>query len=191
MKPSGEDLVEWIKGCKDQDKQCQRKVYEFLYSPMFGVCMRYAEDRQEATDILQDGFIKVFEKISLYDDNGSFEGWVRRIIVNTAIDAIRRKKKEILTDDTSVYQSSESIDPDNSGDENIYKGLSIKDVVEAMQELSPMYRAVFNLYVMDGLTHQEIAEELDISVGTSKSNLSKARANIKAILQSKIKVDER
>lgn len=153
--------------------------------------MRYAEDRQEATDILQDGFIKVFEKISLYDDNGSFEGWVRRIIVNTAIDAIRRKKKEILTDDTSVYQSSESIDPDNSGDENIYKGLSIKDVVEAMQELSPMYRAVFNLYVMDGLTHQEIAEELDISVGTSKSNLSKARANIKAILQSKIKVDER
>lgn len=186
MKPTQEELDLWIKGCKQNDKNCQRKVYEMLFSPMLGVCMRYAQDRQEATDILQDGFIKVFDKIGLYDDNGSFEGWVRRIIVNTAIDAIRKRKNEILTDDTSTYQTSSGNDENEQDDYSAYKGLNVNDVVEAMQELSPVYRTVFNLYVMDGLTHQEISEELDISVGTSKSNLSKARARIKAILQTKI-----
>lgn len=149
--------------------------------------MRYAQDRQEATDILQDGFIKVFDKIGLYDDNGSFEGWVRRIIVNTAIDAIRKRKNEILTDDTGIYQTSDDYYNSQEEEKSAYKGLGVNDVVEAMQELSPMYRAVFNMYVMDGLTHQEIADELEISVGTSKSNLSKARARIKTILQTKIK----
>lgn len=187
MKPTQEELDLWIRGCKGNDKQCQRKIYEALFSPMLGVCMRYAQDRQEATDILQDGFIKVFDKIGLYDDNGSFEGWVRRIIVNTAIDAIRKRKNEILTDDTGIYQSSDGDYNNDEDDNTAYKGLGVNDVVEAMQELSPMYRAVFNLYVMDGLTHQEIADELEISVGTSKSNLSKARARIKAILQTKIK----
>lgn len=187
MKPAQEELDLWIKGCKSNDKQCQRKVYEMLFSPMLSVCMRYAQDRQEATDILQDGFIKVFEKIGLYDDNGSFEGWVRRIVVNTAIDAIRKRKNEILTEDTSVFHSHEDYYGSNEKEEAAYKGLGVNDVVEAMQQLSPMYRAVFNMYVMDGLTHQEIADELNISVGTSKSNLSKARARIKGILQTKIK----
>ncbi|CAG5078094.1 RNA polymerase sigma factor [Parvicella tangerina] len=186
MKPTQEELDLWIKGCKQNDKKCQKKVYEMLFSPMLGVCMRYAQDRQDATDILQDGFIKVFEKIGLYDDNGSFEGWVRRIIVNTAIDAIRKRKNELLTDDTSVYQPKSGYYESQGTEEAAYKGLKVGDVVDAMQELSPMYRTVFNLYVMDGLTHQEIADELDISVGTSKSNLSKARARIKTILEKKI-----
>ena len=185
MKPAQEELDLWIKGCKRGDKKCQRYIYEMLFSPMLGVCMRYAQDKQEATDILQDGFIKVFDKIGLYDDNGSFEGWVRRIIVNTAIDAIRKRKNEILTDDAGAYQNQSS-EVDEAEDQSAYKGLGVNDVVDAMQQLSPMYRAVFNLYVMDGLTHQEIADELDISVGTSKSNLSKARARIKTILQAKI-----
>ncbi|MCB9189690.1 MAG: RNA polymerase sigma factor [Flavobacteriales bacterium] len=186
MKPTQEELDLWIRGCKRNDKKCQRNIYELLFSPMLGVCMRYAQDRQEATDILQDGFIKVFDKIGLYDDNGSFEGWVRRIIVNTAIDAIRKRKNELLTEDTSIYQSHDDQLNEEETDQSAYKGLGINDVVEAMQQLTPVYRAVFNMYVMDGLTHQEIAEELNISVGTSKSNLSKARARIKAILQTKI-----
>lgn len=186
MKPTQEELKLWIKGCKRNDKKCQRNIYEFLFSPMMGVCMRYAQDRQEATDILQDGFIKVFDKIGLYDDNGSFEGWVRRIIVNTAIDAIRKRKNELLTDDTSIYQSHDDQLDDEESETTAYRGLGVGDVVDAMQQLSPIYRAVFNMYVMDGLTHQEIAEELNISVGTSKSNLSKARARIKAILETKI-----
>jgi len=184
MEKSANELPKLIEGCKRNDRKCQRLVYERLYSPMMAICMRYCNDKQEASDILQDGFIKVFERIKQYKDDGPFEGWVRRIIVNTAIDAIRKSKKEILTDDTSIYQET------HVGEEDVqamYKGLKVNDVVDAMQKLSPMYRAVFNMYVMDGLTHQEIADDLGISVGTSKSNLSKARARIKDILMRKLK----
>lgn len=188
MKSSERDLKEWIKGCKENDRFCQRKIYEHLYSPMMIVCLRYADDKQEASDILQDAFLKVFDKIGLYNDEGSFEGWVRRIIVNTSIDAIRKKKKEILSDDTSIYQDSQ-IDEDDD-DTTPYEGIDVNDVVIAMQELSPVYQAVFNMYVMDGMTHQEIADELNISVGTSKSNLSKARKKIKTILIGKLQRNE-
>ncbi len=187
MKKSRTELSEWIAGCKENDRTCQRKIYEKLYSSMMAACIRYCNDRQEAADVLQDGFIKVFEKIKLYNDNGSFEGWVRRIIVNTAIDAIRKKKKEFLTDDIAIYQDAT---PDEEENLAVYNGIQVNDVVDAMHELSPMYRAVFNMYVMDGLTHKEISEELEISVGTSKSNLSKARARIKEMLMRKIERNE-
>ncbi len=189
MKSSERDLKEWIDGCKKNDRYSQRKIYEHLYSPMMIVCLRYADDRQEASDILQDAFLKVFDKIRLYNDEGSFEGWVRRIIVNTSIDAIRKKKKEILSDDTSIYQDS-AIDDNENEDTSPYEGINVNDVVIAMQQLSPVYQAVFNMYVMDGLTHQEIANELNISVGTSKSNLSKARQKIKKILIEKLQSNE-
>jgi RNA polymerase sigma-70 factor (ECF subfamily) len=188
MKSSERDLKEWIDGCKENDRFCQRKIYEYLYSPMMIVCLRYADDKQEASDILQDAFLKVFDKIGLYNDEGSFEGWVRRIIVNTSIDAIRKKKKEILSDDTSIYQNTEIEDDD--ADTSPYEGIDVNDVVEAMQKLSPVYQAVFNMYVMDGMTHQEIADNLNISVGTSKSNLSKARQKIKKILIEKLQSNE-
>ncbi len=187
MKSSERDLKEWIDGCKNNDRFCQRKIYEYLYSPMMIVCLRYAEDKQEASDILQDAFLKVFDKVRLYNDEGSFEGWVRRIVVNSSIDAIRKKKKEILSDDTSIYQNHESEDDD---DTSAYEGIGVNDVVTAMQKLSPVYQAVFNMYVMDGMTHQEIANELNISVGTSKSNLSKARQKIKNILIDKLHSNE-
>jgi RNA polymerase sigma-70 factor (ECF subfamily) len=103
--------------------------------------------------------------------------------VNTAIDAIRKRKKEVLSDNDSVFDDT----VEEEEDMELYGGVDVNDVINAMQELSPVYRAVFNMYVMDGLTHQEIAEELNISVGTSKSNLSKARHNIKTILLSKLR----
>lgn len=187
MKSSEKDLKAWIRGCKENDQSCQRKIYEMLYGKMMVVCMRYANDNQEACDILQDGFLKVFEKIRLYNDEGAFEGWVRRIIVNTAIDAIRKRKKEVLSENDSVFDDKVEDDEDLE----LYGGLDVHDVVDAMQELSPVYRAVFNMYVMDGLTHQEIADELNITVGTSKSNLSKARQNIKTILLKKLRQNER
>ena len=101
MKSENTDISQLIEGCKKNDRTCQRKIYEMLYSKMMSVCMRYSSGRDEANDVLQDGFIKVFEKIRLYNNDGVFEGWVRRIIVNTAIDAIRKKKHEFLTDDTT------------------------------------------------------------------------------------------
>ena len=188
MNSSERDLKDWIEGAKKNDRFCQKNIYELLYGQMMVVCLRYADDRQEASDILQDAFLKLFEKIRLYNDEGSFEGWVRRIVVNTSIDAIRKKKKAILSDDTSIYQESNSQTDDD--DTNPYEGIDVNDVVEAMQKLSPVYQAVFNMYVMDGMTHQEIADELNINIGTSKSNLSKARQKIKNLLKDKLQSNE-
>ena len=114
----------------------------------------------------------------------SFEGWVRRIIVNTAIDTYRKNKKEVFIDDESRIKDDD--DWEDVESESEYAGLSINDIVEAMQSLSPAYQTVFNLYVMEGYSHQEIADELEINIGTSKSNLAKAKANMKRILTEKL-----
>ena len=185
MKSEERELAKLVEGCKKQDRKCQQQVYQMLYGKMMSVCYRYAGSSDEAKDILQDGFIKVFEKIEHYSSGGSFEGWVRRIVVNTAIDYYRKKKKEFAIEDDSRIKDEESVMEEEA--ESLYAGLGIKDVMEAMQTLSPAYRTVFNLYVMEGFTHQEIAEELGISVGTSKSNLAKAKANIKKVLTEKLK----
>lgn len=152
---------------------------------MFGVCMRYVSDRDAVQDVVQEGFLKVFTNIEGYTFKGSFEGWVRRIMVNTSIDAIRRRKATglVLGEDKSFEDVvDEAVDFEIDTDEETF---TVKDVQSAMQELSPMYRAVFNLYVFDNMTHQEIAIKLGVSVGTSKSNLAKARRNLRKILMSK------
>jgi len=185
MKLEQRELEIIVEGCKTKNRSSQQKIYELLYSKMLPVCYRYARSTDEAKDILQDGFIKVFEKIEHYNAGGSFEGWVRRIIVNTAIDSYRKKKKEFFIEDESrIKDENEWEDTDN---ESEYSGLSINDIVEAMQNLSPAYQAVFNLYVMEGYSHQEIADELGVSIGTSKSNLAKAKANMKTMLTEKLK----
>ena len=149
------------------------------------ICLRYAKNEDEAKDILQDGFIKVFEKIDKYGFEGSFEGWLRRIIVNTAIDTYRKNKREYSLNEAMVKDENTTIDFDETTSR--YESLSVKDVVNSMQKLSPAYRTVFNLYVMEGMTHKEIADELNISEGTSKSNLAKAKLNIRKILNKKLK----
>lgn len=154
-----------------------------MYGVLLGICMRYARDRDEAEDILQTGFIKVFKGIDNYKGDGSFEGWIKRIVVNTAIDNYRRKKvRPVTTDSELVDRSSETL-VEGEEDESVYNLVPVQEVMDAIQQLSPAYQTVFNLYVMEGYNHNEIAEMLDISVGTSKSNLSKARQNLKRILQ--------
>ena len=184
MKLEQRELERIVEGCKAQDRSSQQKIYELLYSKMLPVCYRYARGTDEAKDILQDGFIKVFEKIEHYNAGGSFEGWVRRIIVNTAIDTYRKNKKEVFIDDESRIKDEN--DWEDTENESEYSGLSINDIVDAMQNLSPAYQAVFNLYVMEGYSHQEIADELGVSIGTSKSNLAKAKANMKTMLTEKL-----
>lgn len=135
---------------------------------MYGVCLRYAANAEEAEDILQEGFIKVFRKITSFRSEGSFEGWVRRIFVNTAIEHYRKK----------IY-----LQPISEHEENTIEGkyLSVldsmaeKDIIKLVQQLSPGYRTVFNMYVVEGYTHKQIGEELGISEGTSKSQLSRAK----------------
>ena len=184
MKLEQGELARIVDGCKAQNRSSQQKIYELLYSKMLPVCYRYARSTDEAKDMLQDGFIKVFEKIEQYNVDGSFEGWVRRIIVNTAIDTYRKNKKEVFIDDES--RITDDSDWEDMESESEYAGLAINDIVEAMQSLTPGYQTVFNLYVMEGYTHQEIADELEINIGTSKSNLAKAKANMKTMLTEKL-----
>ena len=154
-----------------------------FYGKMMAICRRYTKNSDQAKDILQDGFIKVFKNIDKFNFEGSFEGWVRRIIVNTAIDFTRKAKNDYLL--MNENQSIDDFDEDllDEDDEEPYENpLKVGDVIEGMNKLSKAYRTVFNLYVFDNYTHQEIADALNISVGTSKSNLAKARANLKKIL---------
>jgi RNA polymerase sigma factor (sigma-70 family) len=175
--------LQLVEGCKNESRSSQQEVFSKMYGVLFSICMRYASDRDEAEDILQSGFIKVFKGIENYKGDGSFEGWIKRIVVNTAIDNYRRKKvRPVVTDSELVDRSGEEL-ADEEEDESVYNQVPVQDVMDAIQQLSPAYQTVFNLYVMEGYNHNEIAEMLEISVGTSKSNLSKARQNLKRILQ--------
>ena len=165
-----------IAGCIEGDRRLQEELYNRFAPKMYAVCLRYASNTDEAQDILQDGFIKVFKKLDSFRGDGSFEGWVRRIFVNTSIEYFRRKKY---------------LQPVTEKEENTIEGKYIsaldemaeKDILELITRLSPGYRTVFNMYVIEGYSHKEIGEMLGISEGTSKSQLSRA----KAILQDLVK----
>lgn len=147
--------------------------------------MRYTNDRDTAQEVLQEGFIKIFEKLGAFDYKGSFEGWIRRIIANTAIDAIRRSKKDpYLSDNDNDFKlGAEDTMVERENLETM--DLKAEVAMEAIQQLSPAYRTVFSLYVLEDYSHKEISEMLGISEGTSKSNLAKARMNLQKILSEK------
>ncbi|MDQ6609447.1 MAG: RNA polymerase sigma factor [Bacteroidota bacterium] len=170
---SDSDLIE---GCIQGNRKMQRELYQRFAPKMYGVCLRYAANAEEAEDILQEGFIKVFKKIGSFRSEGSFEGWVRRIFVNTAIEHYRKK----------IY-----LQPITDLEENTLEGkylsvldsLAEKDIINLVQQLSPGYRTVFNMYVVEGYTHKQIAELLGISEGTSKSQLSRAKQILQQLVQ--------
>jgi RNA polymerase sigma-70 factor (ECF subfamily) len=158
------------------DRRMQEELYRRFSPRMYAVCLRYAGNAEEAEDILQEGFIKIFKKLDSFRGEGSFEGWVRRIFVNTAIEHFRRKRY---------------LQPVTEKEENTLEGKSLsalddlaeKDILALVQQLSPGYRTVFNMYVVEGYTHKEIGDMLGISEGTSKSQLSRA----KVILQDMVR----
>jgi len=165
-----------IHGCLRGDRRMQEELYRRFSPRMYAVCLRYAGNAEEAEDILQEGFIKIFKKLDSFRSEGSFEGWIRRIFVNTAIEHFRRKRY---------------LQPVTEKEENTIEGkyisildeLAEQDILSLVQQLSPGYRTVFNMYVVEGYTHKEIADLLGISEGTSKSQLSRA----KVILQEMVK----
>ena len=168
------DLIE---GAKAGDRRCQKAIYDSLAGKMYAVCLRYMGDRESAEDILQDGFVTLFSKLGTYLGDGSFEGWARRIFVNTALMSLR--KKDALKD-------SEDVDAawDITTDEpSAVQKMGYKDILQLISSLSPGFRTVFNMYVIEGYSHKEIAEELGISETTSRSQLQRARV----LLQAKIK----
>jgi RNA polymerase sigma-70 factor (ECF subfamily) len=179
---ASKDLTALIQGCIRQERESQKRLYQLFYGYAMSVCLRYSRTKEEAVEILNDGFMKVFTKIGRYDASRSFKGWLRRILINTAIDAYRQNYKHYFAEDISVLEHEVVA-------ENVQDQLNYEVLIQLIQELSPAYRAVFNLYVIDGFTHEEIAEQLHISVGTSKSNLSKARANLQGRIK-KIVPDE-
>lgn len=178
------ELDEIIEGCKSSDRRAQEQLFKKFYGKMLVVCLRYIRDKDSAQEVLQEGFIKVFEHIKGYDKKGSFEGWMRRIIVNCAIDSIRKSKKDfMLTDNDNDFKYIP--EDDELGEDWEITSLKASVALEAINKLSPAYKAVFNLYVMEEFTHKEIAEILEISEGTSKSNLAKAKMNLQNYLKQK------
>lgn len=167
-----EDLKNIIQECASGNVRAQEALYRMLAPKMFGVCLRYAKDSTEAEDNLQEGFIRVFAYIRKFRHEGSLEGWVRRIMVNVSLEKFRKQHLMHPVEDTQLYGS------DQFSDEIIEK-ITADELIELIQKLPPRYRMVFNLYVLEGMSHQEISKEMGIAEGTSKSNLARAREILK------------
>jgi RNA polymerase sigma-70 factor (ECF subfamily) len=178
-----EQLSIIIKKCKNNDRDSQRLLYKHFYNYGMTVCLRYAAHREEAKEILNDAFVKVFTKLNLYDPNLSFKAWLNKILVNTAIDYFRKNQSTPQIVDLVHAQHYEVAD-------EALQNLSVQEVFQMVNRLSPAYRMVFNLYVVEGFKHHEIAEKLGISTGSSKSNLAKAKMRLKAMIQQASEIDE-
>lgn len=166
-----------IKGCLKQDRKAQKRVYETFYPVMLAIVRRYIRDEEEVLDVVNQGFIKIFKKIDQYHFENSFEGWCKRIVINTSLDHIRSNKR--YRDMFSFDAIMPSYQVYNDG----VNTLSVNELMKLIETISPISKLVFNMFAIDGYSHKEIAEQLNISVGTSKWHLSSARKQIQAKLK--------
>lgn len=169
------DIDKIINDCQKGDRQAQKTLYELFAPKMFAICLRYNRNRMEAEDLLHEGFIKVFTKIEQFKGTGHIEAWIRRLMVNTILEEFRNKKKLRLVEMEDL--PTNIIDEE---DENNDKTPDLDQIMQLITNLPEKYRMVFNLYVVEGFSHEDIAKEMGISVGTSKSNLSRARQWLKS-----------
>jgi RNA polymerase sigma-70 factor (ECF subfamily) len=167
---------DFIDACIAKERWAQKQLYEENYTLLMGVCLRYSSNREDAHDILHEGFIKILNHIHKYQPGTSLIAWMRRIIVNTAIDYYRMQSRR-RTEDLETAYSVQTNDPD------ALSKLTVQEIISCIQQLSPAYRSVFNLYVVDGFSHREIAEMLNITESTSRSNLVKARSKLRDLLE--------
>ena len=163
-------LEKLIEKCKNRDLKAQSEVYHLFAGKLFALCLKYSKNHQDAQDNLQDGFITIFKKIDQYQFKGSFEGWLKRIMINTALQKYREKSVLNLVTEEIPERVEVEVDEEE---------VSLDFLLNLIQQLPNQYRLVFNLYVLDGFSHKEIAKMLGISEGTSKSNLSRARMTLK------------
>lgn len=166
-----------IKGCRRRRREDQKELYEMFYAYGMSITLRYADSREEAVDILNDAFMKVFTNIRTYNEHQPFKPWLRKIIVNTAINHYHKNSR------MEKWEYLEESEDKLSTESTVLSGIHYDEIIEMVQQLSPSYRTVFNLYVIEGFKHEEIAEILGISIGTSKSNLFKAKRNLRSLLQ--------
>jgi RNA polymerase sigma factor (sigma-70 family) len=165
-----------IKACIEGDRRMQEELYKRFAPKMYAVCLRYTNNADDAQDLLQEGFIKIYKNLHRFRAEGSFEGWIRRVFVNTSIEHFRKKSTKL----NLVSEKEEHTIEDT--DITALESLAEKDIINIIQQLSPGYRTVFNLYVVEGYSHKEIGDMLGISEGTSKSQLARA----KSVLQKKV-----
>jgi RNA polymerase sigma-70 factor (ECF subfamily) len=166
-----EQHIQLIRDCQRGNRAAQKAIYQHYYAYGMNICLHYSKNREEAQEILNDSFLKAFRKIDSYKFKGSFRSWLRRILIHSAIDYFRKHHRE-ETQLEIVHMREVSVE--NRGSHQ----LELDDIMKLVQQLPPAYRIVFNLYVVEGFNHREIAQKLGISTGTSKSNLSKARAKL-------------
>ena len=171
-------LERLIKQCANNDRKAQKEIYQLFSGKLFSICLKYSKNKQEAQDNFQDGFIVIFEKIGQFNFKGSFEGWLKRVMINTVL--LKYRKKNVLNIVTEEIPDEVIVDVDD--DE-----ISLDFLLNLINELPDRYRMVFNLYALDGYSHKEISEMLLIAEGTSKSNLARARA----ILKQKIEIHQK
>jgi RNA polymerase sigma-70 factor (ECF subfamily) len=167
-----------IKQCANNDRKAQKEIYQLFAGKLFSICLKYSKNKQEAQDNFQDGFIVIFDKIGQFNFKGSFEGWLKRVMINTVL--LKYRKKNVLNIVTEDIPDEVIVDVDD--DE-----ISLDFLLNLINELPDRYRLVFNLYALDGYSHKEISEMLQIAEGTSKSNLARARA----ILKQKIEIHQK
>jgi RNA polymerase sigma-70 factor (ECF subfamily) len=172
-----------VEACIKGERKSQKNFYQTFYGRMMPVCMRYADNREEAKDILHDSFIKVFANLEQYEYKGSLEGWIKKIVTNTAIDTVRKKKFFIVELEENKNYDRIIDDYNDNIEYEQYNQMKVEVIMTLIQKLSPMYRTVFNLYVFEELSHKEIAEQLNINVGTSKSNYAKAKRNLTRLFE--------
>jgi len=165
-----------IEKAKEGDRRAQKAIYDALSAKMFPVCLRYMGEREAAEDILQDGFVTLFSKLDSFSGEGSFEGWARKIFVNTALMSLRKNDVLKESDDVEEARSISSEAP------SAVQDLGYKELCKMISELPAGFRTVFNLYVVEGFSHSDIAEALGISEGTSRSQLNRARAMLQAMI---------
>ncbi|SFC66635.1 RNA polymerase sigma-70 factor, ECF subfamily [Flexibacter flexilis DSM 6793] len=162
--------------CAKQDRNAQKLLYQQFYGQMMSVCMRYASSKDEAGEMLNDGFMKVFAHIQEYKPEHSLQGWIRRIMVNNAIDAFRRNRQYAHQLDIEAAEEV-NVSPD------VIEHFAAEDIIRIIQDLPPVYKVVFNLYAIEGYSHKEIADQLQITESTSRANLAKARAKLQLIIK--------
>ena len=167
-------LNQLIENCIINDTKAQGELYKLFSSKLFSVCLKYSKSYAEAEDNLQDAFLTIFNKIEQFKNKGSFEGWLKRIAINTVLQKYRTERVFDIINENTIEDIEIEIDEDS---------ISIDYLLQIIQELPDRYRLVFNLYVLDGYSHKDIANMLNINIGTSKSNLARARQSLKETIQ--------
>nr|WP_294948718.1 sigma-70 family RNA polymerase sigma factor [uncultured Mucilaginibacter sp.] len=170
-----EELHQLIRGCVKQDRKCQKMLYKAFYGFSMGICLRYANNRDEAAEVMNQGFFKVYTHIERFDMTRPFKAWLGRIMMNVSIDYYRANLKMAYTDDLDKAEHL-------TDGELVDRNLNYEDLLRMVQQLPQAYRTVFNLFAIDGYSHEEIGDMLNISPGTSKSNLHKARQKLKTMI---------